>query len=66
MSVTAGRPLTASEILTPQQLADRWQVTKPQVYRLAREGKVPCIRIGKYVRFPLPGIEQFESTGGTV
>jgi excisionase family DNA binding protein len=55
--VTAGRLLTADE------LAARWQVPKSQVYRLARDGQVPAVRLGRYVRFRLDAIEAFEHAG---
>lgn len=53
-------PARASRLLTAEQLADRWQVSKGQVYRLCREGRVPHIEIGRYYRFRLDAIEQWE------
>jgi excisionase family DNA binding protein len=58
--------LTAGELLTPDQLAARWQVPVMHVYRLAREGKLPCVRLGKYVRFRAATIEAWEERGGTL
>jgi excisionase family DNA binding protein len=50
-----------SEILTVEQLAERWQVDKGWIYRKAREGRLPSIPPpGKYVRFRLDVIEAFE------
>jgi hypothetical protein len=40
-------------LLTAAQLADRWQVTEAQVYRLSREGRIPVVTIGRYRRFRL-------------
>lgn len=57
MSATTDRTI----LLTPDQLAERWQVPKSQVYRLAREGRVPVVCIGRYYRFSLPAIEQWEN-----
>ena len=37
--------------LTAEQLAARLQLPKPTVYRLAREGMLPCVRAGRSVRF---------------
>lgn len=51
-------------LLTAEQVAERWQVGLAQVYRLAREGKLPAVRLGRYVRFRLDMIEQFERDGG--
>lgn len=52
--------LTASQLLTADQLAERWQVPKTQVWRLAREGAVPVVRIGRYMRFRVDAIERWE------
>lgn len=56
--------LTASALLTPEQIAERWSVPKTHVYRLAREGRIPSVRLGRYVRFRLAAIEAFELEGG--
>ncbi len=53
-------PLTASQLLTAEQLAQRWQVPKTQVWRLARDGAVPVVRIGRYMRFRRDVIERWE------
>ena len=50
----------ATRLLTADQLAERWVVSKPAVYRMAREGKVPTIWIGRYCRFSLAAIEAWE------
>lgn len=55
---------TASCLLTPEQLADRWQISRAAVYRLTREGKVPVVRLGKRYRYRLAAIEEFEGSGG--
>jgi excisionase family DNA binding protein len=47
-------------LMTAKDLADRWQVPKSQVYRLAREGRIPAVRLGRYWRFRLDLIEQWE------
>jgi excisionase family DNA binding protein len=48
------------QLLTADQLADRWQVPTSHVYRLAREGRIPCVELGRYKRFRLDAIERFE------
>jgi excisionase family DNA binding protein len=53
-----------SVLLTPDALAARWQVPKSQVYRLAREGRVPVVCIGRYYRFSLAAIEEWELSNG--
>lgn len=48
------------QLLTADQLAERWQVPKGYVYRLAREGRIPVVPLGRYKRFRLDAIERFE------
>jgi excisionase family DNA binding protein len=47
-------------LLTAEQLAQRWQVSVHQVYRLARDGAIPFVALGRYRRFRLESIEAFE------
>jgi excisionase family DNA binding protein len=54
----------ASRLLTASQVAERWQVDKAHVYRLAREGCLPTVRLGRYARFRLDAIEEYERAGG--
>jgi excisionase family DNA binding protein len=49
-----------SKLLTAEQLSQRWQVPTSYVYRLARDGRVPAVRLGRYVRFREDVIERFE------
>ncbi len=64
--VPAFPPIAAREarLWTAQELADRWRVSKAQVYRLAREGRVPTVWIGRYCRFSPSAIEAFEASQG--
>jgi excisionase family DNA binding protein len=48
-------------LLTAEQLAARWQVKPSHVYRLAREGELPVVKIGRYRRFRLDAIERWEA-----
>jgi excisionase family DNA binding protein len=41
-----------------------WQVAKSQVYRLAREGRLPAVAIGRYYRFRLAALIEWEQNGG--
>jgi excisionase family DNA binding protein len=52
-------------LLTADELSARWQVEKGHVYRLAREGRLPTVRLGRYMRWRLEAIEEFERGGGT-
>lgn len=49
------------QLLTADQLAERWQVTRDHVYRLAREGRIPTVCVGRYYRFRLATIEAWET-----
>jgi excisionase family DNA binding protein len=51
-------------LLTAEQLAKRWQLRPSQVYRLARDGRLPVVKLGRYRRFRLEAVEQFERQGG--
>jgi len=56
--------VTRSNLLTAAELAARWQVARSQVYSLTRTGVLPAVRLGKYVRYRLDAIEEFERNGG--
>ena len=47
------------EILTPDQLAQRLQVSRAWVFEKTRQRQrnpIPCMRIGKYLRFSWPAV----------
>lgn len=56
--------VVTDRLLTADDLAQRWQVPRAHVYRLAREGRVPTVRLGRYVRYRADAIEEFERAGG--
>jgi excisionase family DNA binding protein len=53
--------VTRAQLLTAEQLADRWQVPASQVYRLTRDHRIPVVRLGRYYRYRLDAIERFEN-----
>ncbi len=55
----------SAQLLTAEQLAARWQVPTSHVYRLAREGRIPTVELGRYRRWRLDAIEQHEKSFGT-
>jgi excisionase family DNA binding protein len=55
---------THGRLLTPAQLAERWSVAVSQVWRLGRDGKVPVVMVGRYMRFRLADVEAWEQSGG--
>jgi excisionase family DNA binding protein len=59
------RPLTASQLLTADDLAHRWQVDRSHIYKIARSGDLPVVRIGRVVRFRADDIEAWEMAGGS-
>jgi excisionase family DNA binding protein len=50
-----------TQLLTAQQLAERWQGSLDQVYRLTREGEIPALKLGRLYRYKLEAIERFEN-----
>lgn len=55
----------ASQLLTAEQVAERFQIPRSHVYRLTREGQLPCVKLGRYRRYRIAEIETFEADGGT-
>jgi excisionase family DNA binding protein len=54
----------SGRLLTADDLAERWQVKPSHVYRLTREGALPTVRLGRYYRYRVEVIDQFERGGG--
>ena len=52
-------------LLTAEQVAERWQVPKEQVYRHTREGRLGVVRVGRYYRYRVEAVEAFEVEGGS-
>jgi excisionase family DNA binding protein len=50
----------SAQLLTAEQLAERWQVKPSQIYRLSRERELPTVRIGRYYRYSIDAVEAFE------
>ena len=55
---------TVTRLLTADELAARWQLPKSHVYRLTREGKIPAVKLGRYYRYLVEAVEEFERSGG--
>lgn len=49
-----------ARLLTAEELAERWQVPKSQVYRLTRDDAIPTVKVGRYYRYRLDAIEAWE------
>jgi excisionase family DNA binding protein len=52
------------QLLTADDVAARWQVPRSHVYGLTRSGALPVVRLGRYYRYALAAIEEFEASGG--
>ena len=61
---TVAPPRTGAALLTADDLAARWQVPTSQVYRLTRGGELAVVRLGRYYRYRLEAVEEFERGGG--
>lgn len=58
MAVDSGA--SSRRLLTAEQLADRWSVSKAHVYALTRRGEIPSVKLGRYCRYRLDAIEAWE------
>jgi len=58
------RERPSGRLLTADDLAKRWQVPRSHVYGLTRSGALPVVRLGRYYRYALAAIEEFEASGG--
>jgi len=66
MTVSDTTPVAARHLLRAEDVATRWQVPTSQVYRLTRGGHLPVVRLGRYYRYRLEAVEEFERGGGGV
>lgn len=56
-SATSPQPPDAVTLLTMPQVAKRLAIPEGRAYELARQGKLPSVKVGKYVRVPLAELE---------
>jgi excisionase family DNA binding protein len=56
-------PKDAPQLLTIKEFSEIVQVSEKTLYRLASQGKIPCIRIGRNVRFTVDMIDQMRQGG---
>ena len=55
----------ARTLRTAGWVAGRLGISRWQVYELAKRGELPCVRLGRLVRFDEDAIEAFVHGGGT-
>ena len=58
------RSSEAERLLTADDVAARWRVPRSHVYRLSREGRLPTVRLGRYMRWRPEAVDAFEREGG--
>lgn len=46
-------------LLTPEEVAEMLRIARKTVVVMAREGRIPCIRIGRFVRFDPAAIQHW-------
>jgi excisionase family DNA binding protein len=49
---TGSRPAAVEDYLSMPEVAQRLHIPASRAYELARQGRLPVVRIGKYVRCP--------------
>ena len=49
-------------LLTAEEAANHLRIHVKTLQRLAREGRVPCVRMGKYWRFRLSALDHWVTT----
>lgn len=55
-------PSPEQQLLTLPQVAERLSIPESRAYELARQHKLPAVRIGKYVRVPLGKLQEYEKS----
>lgn len=48
--------------MTPEQVADRFQIGKTRLYALLRSGQLRSVRIGRSRRIPIESVHDFEDS----
>jgi excisionase family DNA binding protein len=54
----------ARRLVTVGPIAELLQAEPATIYRLVREGRLPAVRLGRYLRFDLVAIERWIDAGG--
>ncbi len=53
------------KLLKPDEVAAILQISKTHAYRLGKEGRIPCIRFGRTVRFRSEDVARFIAGAST-
>jgi excisionase family DNA binding protein len=52
-------------LMTAKETAEILQVALPRVYELARHGLLPCVRMGRQIRFDEEKLREWVMRGGS-
>jgi putative molybdopterin biosynthesis protein len=52
-------------LLTAKETAEVLKVSLPRVYELARTGLIPCVRMGRQIRFDEEKLREWAAQGGS-
>lgn len=55
----AAAPSLASPLLTPSEAAELLSVRRSWIYEAVRTGSLPCLRVGRHIRFTRPMLEEW-------
>lgn len=58
LTVPAPAVVTDNELVTAGQVAQAFGVPVSQIYEQARQRRIPCVRLGKYVRFSIAEVQR--------
>lgn len=53
-----------SALLTPEETAQVLNVSRDRVYRMAREGLLPVVKVGRLLRFDKEQLRKWIESGG--
>jgi excisionase family DNA binding protein len=56
-------PAENGDLLDMAQVAKKLNIPKCRAYELARQGKIPIVRIGKYIRMSPADLSEYENRG---
>jgi hypothetical protein len=53
-----------TKLIRAEALAEAWEIPVQSIYEKARQGLIPCVRVGRSIRFQPEVLEQFVNDGG--
>lgn len=55
--------MSDEEFFTPEEVADRFKVTRRTIYRWIKEGRLQSVKVGDLVRITKSALEEFLKAG---